>query len=116
MLANAHALRRELTPQEDRVVRLVAEAKTNRQIAEIMGLSEDTVKAHLHRVFQSWEVSSRIELIAAAVQDGHVPCPNCRHTPSAARLLQAASSLRQLASDLEASATGRSVHGGEGHA
>ena len=51
-----------LTPAEERVTALVAEGKTNREVAAALFLSERTVEGHLSRVFAKLEVRSRTEL------------------------------------------------------
>ena len=51
-----------LTPAEERVARLVAEGKTNREVAAALFLSDRTVEGHLSRVFTKLGVRSRTEL------------------------------------------------------
>jgi len=51
-----------LTPAEERVAALVAEGKTNREVAATLFLSERTVEGHLSRVFGKLGVRSRTEL------------------------------------------------------
>ncbi|MEU2234217.1 AAA family ATPase [Streptomyces vietnamensis] len=51
-----------ITPSEMRVVRLVADGLTNRQVANRLFLSRHTVDAHLRNVFAKLGVSSRVEL------------------------------------------------------
>ncbi|TWP51738.1 AAA family ATPase [Lentzea tibetensis] len=53
-----------LTPSERRVARLVADALTNRQIAERLFVSEKTVEAHLSRTFRKLGIRSRTQLVA----------------------------------------------------
>lgn len=48
-----------LTPIDYQVVGLIAEGKTNREIAVALGISEKTVKAHLAHVFEKLNVSRR---------------------------------------------------------
>ena len=45
------------------IVDLVADAHSNREISEILHLSEHTVKNYMLRVFDKLGVSSRVELI-----------------------------------------------------
>jgi len=52
-----------LTCREDEIVSLVAEGLKNREIAEMLKLSEHTVKNHLFRIFERLGISSRSELI-----------------------------------------------------
>ncbi|MEU9331594.1 AAA family ATPase [Streptomyces sp. NPDC048290] len=51
-----------LTPSELRVVRLVAEGLTNREVAERLFLSRHTVDSHLRHSFTKLGVTSRVEL------------------------------------------------------
>ncbi|MFD3531923.1 AAA family ATPase [Streptomyces sp. NPDC058664] len=51
-----------ITPSELRVVRLVVDGLTNRQVANRLFLSRHTVDAHLRNVFAKLGVSSRVEL------------------------------------------------------
>jgi DNA-binding CsgD family transcriptional regulator len=58
-----------LTPREQKVVSLVAEGLTNRQIAAELNLSQHTIKNHLLRMFEKLEVSTRVELVFAVLGD-----------------------------------------------
>jgi DNA-binding CsgD family transcriptional regulator len=51
-----------LTPAESRIAALVAEGKTNKEVAAALFLSERTVEGHLSRVFGKLGVRSRTEL------------------------------------------------------
>jgi DNA-binding NarL/FixJ family response regulator len=62
----------ELTPREQEVVKLVAEAHTNREIAEILHLSEKTVESHRARVLQKLGMRDRVELVRYAIRSGLV--------------------------------------------
>jgi DNA-binding NarL/FixJ family response regulator len=61
---------RILTPREEQVVALVAEGYGNRQIARELALSEHTVKKYLFRIFEKLGISSRVELVLYAVNNG----------------------------------------------
>jgi DNA-binding NarL/FixJ family response regulator len=52
-----------LTPTEERVAHLVAEGKTNREVAGELFVSVKTVEANLTRIFHKLGVRSRAELI-----------------------------------------------------
>jgi DNA-binding CsgD family transcriptional regulator len=52
----------ELTPAEERVAALVAEGKTNREVAAALFLSERTVEGHLSHVFGKLGIRHRTEL------------------------------------------------------
>jgi DNA-binding NarL/FixJ family response regulator len=62
----------ELTPREQEVVKLIAEAHTNREIAEILHLSEKTVESHRGRVLQKLGMRDRVELVRYAIRRGLV--------------------------------------------
>ncbi|MFJ4690089.1 ATP-binding protein [Streptomyces sp. NPDC088766] len=53
----------ELTASEARVVRLVAQGLTNRQVAERLSLSPHTVSSHLRHAFVKLDITSRVELV-----------------------------------------------------
>jgi DNA-binding NarL/FixJ family response regulator len=59
-----------LTPREEQVVALVAEGLGNREIARELNLSAHTVKKYLYRVFEKLGISSRVELVLYAVNNG----------------------------------------------
>jgi DNA-binding NarL/FixJ family response regulator len=52
-----------LTPRQHQVLALLMQGKSNRDIAEAMGLSENTVKVHLVAIFRVLGVSSRTEAL-----------------------------------------------------
>jgi DNA-binding CsgD family transcriptional regulator len=52
----------ELTPSERRVAELVAEGKTNREVATALFLTERTVETHLSHVYRKLGIRSRTEL------------------------------------------------------
>ncbi len=59
-----------LSPREEQVVALVAEGLGNREIARELNLSEHTIKKYLYRVFEKLGISSRVELVLYAVNNG----------------------------------------------
>jgi len=62
--------RRLLTPREEQVVALVAEGLGNRHIAQELNLSEHTIKKYLFRIFEKLGISTRVELVLYAVNNG----------------------------------------------
>jgi DNA-binding NarL/FixJ family response regulator len=61
-----------LTPRELDVVKLIAEAYTNRQIAEILSVSEKTVESHRANVLGKLGMRDRVELVRYAIRRGLV--------------------------------------------
>ncbi len=60
----------ELTPREQEVVKLVAEAHTNKQIAEILHLAEKTVENHRSNAMRKLGMRDRVELVRYAIRRG----------------------------------------------
>lgn len=56
-----------LTAREMRVIAAVVEGATNRDIAEQLGMSEQTVKNHLSHIYDKVGVSNRLELALFAI-------------------------------------------------
>jgi DNA-binding NarL/FixJ family response regulator len=61
-----------LTPRELEVVKLIAEAYTNRQIAETLTLSEKTIESHRANVLSKLGMRDRVELVRYAIRRGLV--------------------------------------------
>ena len=62
----------ELTPRELEVTKLIAEAFTNRQIAEALNLAEKTVESHRANVLSKLGMRDRVELVRYAIRRGLV--------------------------------------------
>ena len=54
----------ELSPQEERVMALVVEGRTNKEIGGRLSLSDKTVKNYLHNAFQKLGVGRRAEAVS----------------------------------------------------
>ena len=66
--------RSPLSQREREIVSLVAQGYKNREMAEKMFISEQTVKNHLHNIFDKLGVSDRLELALYAIHKGlHLP-------------------------------------------
>jgi DNA-binding NarL/FixJ family response regulator len=52
-----------LTPRERDIVNLLADGATNKQVADVLDISERTVKGHLSNVFQKLGVPDRLKLV-----------------------------------------------------
>jgi len=62
----------ELTPREAEVVRMVATGLHNKEIAHRLGITEGTVKIHLHNIYEKTRTSSRVLLTLYAQAKGIV--------------------------------------------
>jgi len=64
--------REALTPREEEVVKLIAEAHTNAQIAQILHLSEKTIESHRGNLLRKLGMRDRVELVRYAIRRGLV--------------------------------------------
>ncbi len=60
-----------LSPQERRILPLVADGKTNKEIADALGLSDKTIKSYLSNIFEKLQVTRRAQ--AAVMFAKHHP-------------------------------------------
>ena len=60
----------KLTPREREVFELVIRGNTNKQVANVLGATERTIKAHRHRVMEKMQVQSLAELVSLAERAG----------------------------------------------
>jgi len=59
-----------LAARERAIVRLVAQGRRNREIADDLGMTEGTVKVYLHNIYQKLGVENRTELAVLATDMG----------------------------------------------
>lgn len=59
-----------LSPREQEVLKLIAEAHTNREIGEILHLSEKTVESHRGNLLRKLGMRDRVELVRYAIRRG----------------------------------------------
>jgi DNA-binding NarL/FixJ family response regulator len=59
-----------LTPREEEIVKLVAEANTTREIAAMLHLSEKTVENHRANAMKKLGMRDRVELVRFAIRQG----------------------------------------------
>ena len=62
--------RSPLSTREREIVQFVAQGYKNKEMAEKMFISEQTVKNHLHNIFDKLGVSDRLELALYAIHKG----------------------------------------------
>jgi FixJ family two-component response regulator len=67
-IVRAHVAK--LTPREREVFELVIRGQTNKQVANALGTTERTIKAHRHRVMEKTQVRSLAELVSLAERIG----------------------------------------------
>jgi len=67
-----------LTPQQFRVLTMIAEGLLNKQIAYDLGVSEATVKAHMTAIMRKLGVNNRTQVALAA---GHLAVDNTAMPP-----------------------------------
>lgn len=63
--ARSAAERYGLTKSQARVLELLTEGKTNREIGELLGVTEGTVKIHVSNIFKAMGVSNRSQALLA---------------------------------------------------
>ena len=61
-----------LTAREVEVLKLLGEAKTNSDIADMLFISEHTVKVHVSRILEKLGLSARAEAVRIAIRSGLV--------------------------------------------
>lgn len=64
-----------LSEREKEILQLVAEGLTNREIAQKLSISHNTVKVHISNIFEKTGVSSRTEATLYAIQERIVDVP-----------------------------------------
>ena len=65
----------ELTPREAEVLRLIAEGRSNREIARELFVSEATVKTHVNRIFAKTGSRDRVQAMRYAYTHGYASPP-----------------------------------------
>lgn len=65
-----HAADDALSEREIAVLRHIAEGKANKEIAWLLSISEDTVKAHIRSLFSKLGVGDRTQAVTQAVRRG----------------------------------------------
>ena len=60
----------ELTPREVEVLQQLAKGLANKEIADILNISENTTKGHLKNIIGKLRVADRTEAVTAAIQRG----------------------------------------------
>lgn len=58
-----------LSPREREIVQLLAEGKSNKDIAEALNISVNTAETHRHRIMQKLELTSIVDLVRYAIRN-----------------------------------------------
>jgi DNA-binding NarL/FixJ family response regulator len=64
-----------LTMQETNVLQQVCEGKSNKEIADLLKISANTVGEHIKNIYLKLQVNNRIALYRKALLLGLVACP-----------------------------------------
>ncbi len=62
----------ELSPREHEVLGLVAQGKSNKEIAAALGVAENTVKNHLKNILEKLHLENRVQAATYALRQGLV--------------------------------------------
>jgi DNA-binding NarL/FixJ family response regulator len=62
-----------LTPREREILKLVGEGRSNREIADVLVISERTARTHVSNVLSKLNLTSRTQAALMAIREGLVP-------------------------------------------
>jgi two-component system response regulator DegU len=62
-----------LTRRETQILNYVSEGNTNKQIADILGISEQTIKSHVSAILRKMNANDRAHAVALAIRNGWIP-------------------------------------------
>jgi DNA-binding NarL/FixJ family response regulator len=65
----------ELTPREKQILQLIAQGKSNKDIAGLLGLSVNTVSVHRNNLMHKMKMHRTAELVLYAIRNGMVSPP-----------------------------------------
>ncbi|GGH11401.1 response regulator [Silvibacterium dinghuense] len=63
-------MRTDLTARELEILKMLSKGLTNKQIGQVLGISDNTVKNHVNSIIEKLEVSDRTEAATTAIQRG----------------------------------------------
>ena len=72
VLSEAQRKENPLTPRETEVLEAVADGFSNREIADVLGMSENTVKFHLSSIYEKLDADNRTDAVLAGIRRGVV--------------------------------------------
>jgi DNA-binding NarL/FixJ family response regulator len=62
-----------LTQRQEMVLRELLDGRSNREISQTIGISEETVKTHVAAILRHFEVQNRTQAVVAAARFGYKP-------------------------------------------
>jgi DNA-binding NarL/FixJ family response regulator len=75
ILRTMRRARRRPTPRQREIISLVADGRTNDEIAERLTIHVKTVEGQLRRLFDRYDVANRTELVRVAEHEGWIAAP-----------------------------------------
>lgn len=66
---------RGLTDRQLSILVMVARGRTNRQIGEVLGVSERTIRNHMRTILRKLSSSDRTQAVVIAIEHGWIPIP-----------------------------------------
>lgn len=69
-LANREIEQNPLTPRERQVLQLVAEGKTTKEVANLLGISVKTAESHRSRIMRKLDIHETASLVRYAIRQG----------------------------------------------
>lgn len=67
-----HTVDANMTTREDEILELLGKGLGNREMANVLGITDETVKSHLKNVFRKLGVSDRAEAVREAIARGYI--------------------------------------------
>jgi len=67
-----HTASSHLTRREDEILDLLGKGLSNRELGQVLGISEDTIKTHLKSLFRKLDVSDRAEAVREGLRRGFI--------------------------------------------
>lgn len=65
---------RQITTKQKRIMQLICEERTNKEIAEVMGICIRSVETHRHNIIKDLDLRSSIGIAVYAIKNGiYVP-------------------------------------------
>jgi DNA-binding CsgD family transcriptional regulator len=68
--ARAHRSTRKVTPRELEVLALIADGYSTREIAQLLWITDETVRTHVRRLLSRLGARTRAHAVAIAYHDG----------------------------------------------